>query len=252
VALTLSQKSLSAKIKKRKKKMKAKALITGMAMGGALLVSASVAKASIVQVGTGLNASGDLISSGATEQSYNVTYYAGVAGVVTPGAGVSESAIAAVEAGSYVGNVTMGPALGQWITPLDPSTGQPSQQVGLWTYTETIVGKGSMSGSFASDNGSELLVNGNVVLQSPSWEYGPYGDYQSLLPFSAALPNAVNTIEWEVYNPPWSTFNPTSLIVVGTATVSAVPEPTTIISGVLMLLPFGASTLRILRRNRAA
>jgi hypothetical protein len=31
-----------------------------------------------------------------------------------------------------------------------------------------------------------------------------------------------------------------------------VPEPTTIISGVLMLLPFGASTLRILRRNRAA
>jgi hypothetical protein len=31
---------------------------------------------------------------------------------------------------------------------------------------------------------------------------------------------------------------------------SVVPEPTTIISGVLMLLPFGASTLRILRRNR--
>ena len=31
----------------------------------------------------------------------------------------------------------------------------------------------------------------------------------------------------------------------------SVPEPTTIISGVLMLLPFGASTLRILRRNRA-
>jgi hypothetical protein len=34
--------------------------------------------------------------------------------------------------------------------------------------------------------------------------------------------------------------------------MTAVPEPTTIISGVLMLLPFGASTLRILRRNRAA
>jgi hypothetical protein len=34
--------------------------------------------------------------------------------------------------------------------------------------------------------------------------------------------------------------------------VGSVPEPTTIISGVLMLLPFGASTLRILRRNRAA
>jgi hypothetical protein len=33
---------------------------------------------------------------------------------------------------------------------------------------------------------------------------------------------------------------------------SAVPEPTTLISGALLLLPFGASTLRILRRNRAA
>ncbi len=34
--------------------------------------------------------------------------------------------------------------------------------------------------------------------------------------------------------------------------VSAVPEPATIISGVLMLLPFGASTLRILRRRQVA
>jgi hypothetical protein len=34
--------------------------------------------------------------------------------------------------------------------------------------------------------------------------------------------------------------------------LAMVPEPTTMISGVLLLLPFGASTLRILRRNRAA
>jgi hypothetical protein len=32
----------------------------------------------------------------------------------------------------------------------------------------------------------------------------------------------------------------------------AVPEPTTMIAGALLLLPFGASTLRILRKNRAA
>jgi hypothetical protein len=32
----------------------------------------------------------------------------------------------------------------------------------------------------------------------------------------------------------------------------AVPEPATIISGALLLLPFGASTVRILRRNRGA
>ena len=31
---------------------------------------------------------------------------------------------------------------------------------------------------------------------------------------------------------------------------SAVPEPTTMIAGALLLLPFGASTLRVLRRHR--
>jgi hypothetical protein len=31
-----------------------------------------------------------------------------------------------------------------------------------------------------------------------------------------------------------------------------VPEPTTMIAGALLLLPFGASTLRILRKGRAA
>lgn len=34
--------------------------------------------------------------------------------------------------------------------------------------------------------------------------------------------------------------------------VTPVPEPTTMIAGVLLLLPFGASMLRILRKNRAA
>ncbi len=34
--------------------------------------------------------------------------------------------------------------------------------------------------------------------------------------------------------------------------LAIVPEPTTMIAGALLLLPFGASTLRILRRNRAA
>jgi len=35
-------------------------------------------------------------------------------------------------------------------------------------------------------------------------------------------------------------------------TTAAVPEPTTMIAGALLLLPFGASTLRILRKNRTA
>jgi hypothetical protein len=34
--------------------------------------------------------------------------------------------------------------------------------------------------------------------------------------------------------------------------LTAVPEPTTVIAGALLLLPFGASTIRFLRKNRAA
>jgi hypothetical protein len=34
--------------------------------------------------------------------------------------------------------------------------------------------------------------------------------------------------------------------------LTAVPEPTTMIAGALLLLPFGASTLRMLRKNRSA
>jgi hypothetical protein len=34
--------------------------------------------------------------------------------------------------------------------------------------------------------------------------------------------------------------------------LALVPEPTTMLAGALLLFPFGASTLRILRKNRAA
>ena len=37
-----------------------------------------------------------------------------------------------------------------------------------------------------------------------------------------------------------------------TPAVSSVPEPTTVIAGALMLLPFGASTMRSLRKKRAS
>jgi hypothetical protein len=40
--------------------------------------------------------------------------------------------------------------------------------------------------------------------------------------------------------------------VTGDAYVQVVPEPTTMIAGALLLLPFGASTIRMLRKNRTA
>lgn len=49
-----------------------------------------------------------------------------------------------------------------------------------------------------------------------------------------------------------STANVIDGTVASTLDLAPVPEPTTMIAGALLLLPFGASTLRILRRNRTA
>jgi hypothetical protein len=52
----------------------------------------------------------------------------------------------------------------------------------------------------------------------------------------------------EGYPAGWDAASDANVQVFGTP----VPEPTTMIAGALLLLPFGASTLRILRKNRAA
>ena len=50
----------------------------------------------------------------------------------------------------------------------------------------------------------------------------------------------------QVQNPNGQSYN------VNQDQLAIVPEPTTMIAGALLLLPFGASTLRILRKNRVA
>jgi len=45
---------------------------------------------------------------------------------------------------------------------------------------------------------------------------------------------------------------PVQELLIRTQDAAPVPEPTTMIAGALLLLPFGASTLRVLRRNRTA
>ena len=58
----------------------------------------------------------------------------------------------------------------------------------------------------------------------------------------------------------WDAGNPNSLELTGPnggamidrMVLTVVPEPGTVIAGALLLLPFALSTLRVLRRNRAA
>jgi hypothetical protein len=68
--------------------------------------------------------------------------------------------------------------------------------------------------------------------------YTLYGDQGAA---AAAFPTIIDN---------WYGGGPSDRYAAGTFAIQAVPEPATLISGALMLLPFGASALRILRRNR--
>ena len=69
------------------------------------------------------------------------------------------------------------------------------------------------------------------------------------------IPNSLPVATVTVFgggDPPAGGFLQPSRAMTATFEVTAVPEPTTMIAGALLLLPFGASTLRMLRKNRKA
>jgi hypothetical protein len=121
-----------------------------------------------------------------------------------------------------------------------PLIGVPSlnpQQITGFTYTSasdhgTLNGSGSGPTSVAfnfHDYPAQYLV-----LQ---WD-GPQGGAQFF--YVGEEQGSVT------FNSPWGTAQGLSGYL---ETSVAVPEPTTVIAGVLLLLPFGASMFRILRRN---
>jgi len=70
--------------------------------------------------------------------------------------------------------------------------------------------------------------------------------------FTGGLPTGnPPTLDFSVYDG-GTLVGESSLLVWNGSEFEVVPEPTTMIAGALLLLPFGASTLRILRKSRAA
>ena len=81
----------------------------------------------------------------------------------------------------------------------------------------------------------------------------------TLLTSSTHLIQATSLGSWVEYDTLWNLLpssNPEVITITAPLTgaiidrITVVPEPTTVIAGVLLLLPFGASTLRVLRRGR--
>jgi len=147
-----------------------------------------------------------------------------------------------------------------WITYSTPTQlgGDTTADTFQYQLQFTPANSGVVDVSWLSDNTSQLFVNGHSIGTKPNStvnppdpnDYSTFDSWNTPIGFSVTA-GTTYTVDLDVYNIPQDSGNPTGANVEFSGNVSVVPEPTTMISGVLLLLPFGASTLRILRRNRA-
>src|ERR1039458_4069384 len=106
-----------------------------------------------------------------------------------------------------------------------------------------------------SENGNQLIGTSLVHVWDWTLNGGAGGDVAGM---SGVTLNSILATygTWEVmraYAYIGDTGGPSSGSVdINSITVSPVPEPTTMIAGALLLLPFGASTIRKFRKNRTA
>ena len=103
----------------------------------------------------------------------------------------------------------------------------------------------SQSGYFIYDD--QVQAGANPFLTNPGLLFqGPNGQRIELNLFS-------NGASQPVPNGTYQLYDNSGVNLYGNATiVDPVPEPTTMVAGALLVLPFGASTLRILRKSRKA
>jgi len=117
---------------------------------------------------------------------------------------------------------------------------------GAYDLTFIDAGRPAVGSSYGGDLTFQVLINGNVVDTLTTVD----GQAFAPVTLDVSLINGDNTLEFAGFSA--NNYNGDDSAFIANVSLTAVPEPATILSGVLMLLPFGASTLRILRRNRAA
>lgn len=156
------------------------------------------------------------------------------------------------------GNDTLALTAGSGILTLQDGIAQTAAINGLVWYVGDSPIQDGTSVNFTLSRNISLNAGGSTVIQQGVDVYHDYVNHLSITPGSplvfsfAAGTVTVTPIDYEAdaqpgvnYYMPDSNLNATFLF-------TAVPEPTTMIAGALLLLPFGASTIRILRKKVAA
>jgi hypothetical protein len=108
---------------------------------------------------------------------------------------------------------------------------------------------------YTSGNGA-TLVNELVYVGVGNAFWPGYGDPYGpdpANPIGGAQAAMDDTVNYILANAPFTITGSYSILEnSGSDSVTVVPEPTTVIAGALLLLPFGMSTLRLLRKQRSA
>ena len=149
-------------------------------------------------------------------------------------------------------------ATSSWITYSTPLNLNAPATTYTYTETFTLASAETLEVRFLSDNeGSLYLVSGNQ--QTLVSQNGPALDPSTFTTWTPYVDLNLNSgsysFEIQVVNDPWSGLNPTGVRfeegqVPSTQEISAVPEPTSVVAGALMLVPLGFSLLRKIRRER--
>ena len=130
-----------------------------------------------------------------------------------------------------------------------------NEPAGIATKLENLTANAyyTLSFNYSGDNrpgsvyGLAVDVNGaNKVSLSGSWNTTSFAGHLWSVVVQADGSGALDMKFYQT-SPGGSQASP----IIDDVTLSTVPEPTTMIAGALLLLPFGASTLRILRRRAA-
>jgi hypothetical protein len=225
----------------------AKSILTAACFTACL--APAIAAAQTGPLNTGYNADGTPITLG---QSSDNSAWTGVD--VTGGGSVALPAYAASYAADYPGAWLTPPSGTEWVTPAANSSGgatdypSPVDHTIDWTQTFSLTSNQAASdilGVFAVDNlVTELLVNGNVVINAP----GGVGNFNIFtgfdIPSSDLIADGNNTIEFVTVNSAYSAgANPTGLLVEFTQ----IPEP-----GTIPVVIAGLAALGLLSRRRPA
>jgi hypothetical protein len=137
-----------------------------------------------------------------------------------------------VNAASWTLGTITGSNSGANFTPGPYSDGGSGNEDGFGSFNQTI-------NTFDGNTHSSTTVSFTLTDTSGTWASAAdvlKGNAQGL---EAAAHIFVSTGDGNNGNP-------------ATGFASAVPEPTTMVAGALLLLPFGASTMRFIRKNRTA